>query len=276
VATSNVAIRMDLEQLFLDNLPLLDRILAATSRRYRLTKEEGEDFASLVKLKLIADDYAVLRAHSGRSSLYAYLVTVVQHAFLDHRNHLWGKWRPSAEAQRLGPLAVRLDTLLSRDGLTLDEACARVPAEDREAMRQLAERLPVRVKRQVEGTAALESLPAREGTPEDRLLESERHGATAALEQALAGAVGGLAPEDRLLLQLRLEQGVTLASVARSFGHDPRQLYRRWETLLRRLRESLEKNGYDERQVAWALGADRAARGETGSPRPSNWSGRDG
>ena len=91
---------MDAETLFLEKLPLVDRILAVTSRRNRLTKEEAEDFASVVKLKLIANDYEVLRAFAGRCSLAGYLTAVVQRAYIDHCNHLWGKWRPSAEAGR--------------------------------------------------------------------------------------------------------------------------------------------------------------------------------
>ena len=43
----------DFERLFLDNLALIDRIVATTCRRNRLTKEESEDFASVVKLKQI-------------------------------------------------------------------------------------------------------------------------------------------------------------------------------------------------------------------------------
>ena len=34
----------------------------------------------------------------------------------------WGKWRPSAVAKRLGPTAVLLDRLLTRDGRPFDDA----------------------------------------------------------------------------------------------------------------------------------------------------------
>jgi len=260
---------MDLEKLLLDNLPLIERIVAVTCRRQRLTKEESEDFGSVVKIKLIANDYAVLRAFSGRCTLAGYLTAVIQHAYLDHRNHLWGKWRPSAEAKRLGPLAVRLDTLMNRDGMTLDEACTASPAEDRDAMRALAPKLPSRVKRKVEGTAGLESLAASDGSPESRLIDEERDRASAGLERILAAAVEGLPPEDRLLIQLRVANGVSLASVARSYGQDARQIYRRWETLRRQLRASLERQGWDARQVAWVLESEGGAGGETGAPRPS-------
>jgi RNA polymerase sigma factor (sigma-70 family) len=264
---------MDAEQLFLDNLPLVDRILASTARRHRLTKEEAEDFASVVKLKLIANDYEVLRTFEGRSSLGGFLVAVVQRAYIDHCNHLWGKWRPSAEARRLGPLAVRLDTLLHRDGLTLEEACARAAPEEREPMRQLAARLPQRVRRRIDGEEKLGSLPAAGGSPEGDLLEREREAAAGRLQQALAQAVERLGADDRLLLQLRLYEGVSLVSVARSFGHEPRQVYRRWETLIGTLRKSLEKGGLDARQVAWALGAEMPSGGEGDASRPSNRTG---
>ena len=86
---------MDAERLFLDNLALIDRIVAATCRRHRLTAEETEDFGSSVKLKLIANDYEVIRAFQGRCSLAGYLTAVILRAFIDHRNHLWGRWRPT-------------------------------------------------------------------------------------------------------------------------------------------------------------------------------------
>jgi RNA polymerase sigma factor (sigma-70 family) len=259
---------MDAERLFLDQLPLVDRILAATCRRHRLTKEEGEDFASAVKLKLIANDYQVLRAFQGKSSLGGYLAAVVQRAWLDHCNQLWGKWRPSAAAKRMGPLAVRLDTLLHRDGLTLDEACASAPPEDRAEMQRLALKLPPRVRRRMGDEEELATVAAGDGSPEAGLIERERATAAERLEEALEGALGQLDDEDRLLVQLRLQQGLTLVSVARAFGVDARTLYRRWENLLRKLRTALEQRGYDVSQVSWVLEAGGAVASEAGSRRP--------
>ena len=251
----------DPERLFLDNLPLLDRILGATARRHRLTREEGEDFASAVKLKLIANDYEVLRAFEGRSSLAGYLSAVVQRAWLDHCNHLWGKWRPSAEARRLGPLATRLDTLLHRDGLSLEQACAMVSPEDAAAMRRLAERLPRRVRRRVAGEEMLDTEAAPGPSPEAVLLDAERAAVAATLGEALASEVARLPAEDRLLIQLRYYDDLTVASFARAMGGDAKRLYRRLETLLGGLRRTLERRGYDAGQVGWALGHG-AAEGE--------------
>src|ERR1044071_3636261 len=160
----------DLERLFVDNLPLIDRIVASVCRRNRLTKEECEDFASVVHLKLIADGYAVRRQYSGKcATIRGYLNAVVHHCYQDHRNHLWGKWRPSTEARRLGPLAVRLGPHPSPPRLDPAEACARAAPEDREEMQRLATLLPPRSKRRMEDVRELEQLPASQRSPEDEL-----------------------------------------------------------------------------------------------------------
>ncbi len=260
---------MDAERLFIENLPLVERIVAATCRRHRLTREEAEDFGSVVKLKLIADDYATLRQFAGRCSLAGYLATVIQRAYSDHCNHLWGKWRPSAEARRLGPLAVRLDTLLHRDGLTLAEACARAAPEDRAEMERLATRLPSRIRRRIDGEERLAQTPAREASPEAEMIEHEGERTLAGVERALAEALERLAAEDRLLLQLRFYEGVTLASAARALGCDARQLYRRWEALRRELRQALERGGHDALEVAAALRDSSGGGGGGAHLRPS-------
>ena len=261
----------DFERLFVDHLPLIDRIIAATCRRNRLTKEESEDFASSVKIKLIDKDYEVLRAWCGKSSLPGYLLTVIQRAYCDHRNHLWGKWRPSAEARRLGPLAMKLDMLLHRDLMTLDEACAMAAPEDRDEMRRLAPLLPPRTKRRWEDVEQIEDLPTDEDSPETLLLERERCEAAAGMERVLHEALGTLSADDRLLVEMRFEHGVKLAGMARAYGIDGRQLYRRWELLAKKLRKVLESNGYDAAQVAWALETRSAAGNrEKVQPGPSH------
>ncbi len=51
---------------------------------------------------------------------------------LDYQNHLWGKWHPSAEAKRLGPMAVRLERLRYRDQLSFEEACREILGKTRD------------------------------------------------------------------------------------------------------------------------------------------------
>ena len=90
------------EERFVQNLDLIDRIVAFVCRRNHLDAGESDDFASHVRFKLLEDDYGVIRKFEGRSSLSTYLTTVIQRLYFQYRVQLWGKWRPSAEAKRLG------------------------------------------------------------------------------------------------------------------------------------------------------------------------------
>ena len=99
-----------------------------------------------VQLKFLESGYQAFARFDGRSSLRTYPTTVVWRLLLDWRTAAYGKWRPSAAARRLGPQAVRLDRLLNRDGLTVDEAiqvASRAPeASPEHALRLIADRLP--------------------------------------------------------------------------------------------------------------------------------------
>ena len=143
---------MTREQLFLSELALIERVIAWVCMRRCLHGADAEDFASTVKLRFIENDYEILGRFEGRSSLKTYLVAVVNHLYLDFQTQRYGKWRPSAEARRLGPVALRLESLLYRDGLTFEEACGvlltnfRV-AEGRDALYEMSGKLPRRTNR---------------------------------------------------------------------------------------------------------------------------------
>lgn len=64
---------------------------------------------------------------------------VAQNLSYDYQNHLWGKWRPSAEAQRLGPTAVQSGRLFSPEQTLVEVAEARASAEKRRARVLLSE-----------------------------------------------------------------------------------------------------------------------------------------
>src|SRR5215208_5464467 len=72
------------EALFLASLPVIDDITGQVRRRFE-----------------------------RRSSLPTYVTVVIQRLFLDYRNRLWGKWRPSSDAKRLGPTAMLLERLVA-------------------------------------------------------------------------------------------------------------------------------------------------------------------
>lgn len=239
----------DGQRVFLENLQLIQEVIRFICRRHLFPKDEADDFASIVKLKLIENGYAVLREFEGRSSLRTYLVTVVYHQSLDYRISKWGKWRPSAEARRLGATAVRIERLTQRDGYTLDQAVEilrtnhSLETPTRE-LYEMAARLPPGSPRRFEGIDEQADLPADVGSAEDHLLEQERRKRRSQAESVLNRLKMRLSEEDQLLLKMRFEDSLTVARIAKTLCLQQRPLYRRFERLYRRLRRELKKQGY--------------------------------
>ncbi len=238
----------------LEALPHVEAVLRHVTRRYCLSADQAEELASRVKLRLIEDDYRVLRLFEGRSQFRTYLTTVVMRLFLDERVREWGKWRPSNEATRLGPLAVALERLVARDRLSLDEAietlCSREPSVSAAALRAFADRLPHRGARRHTDDSELAALPAS-GPPSDHLVVRE-HSRTSwkRARTALSRALEDLSPRDRLLIQLRYAQGCRVSDVAKIVSEDPKPLYRHYDQLLLRLKRELSLQGVSGEALA--------------------------
>lgn len=253
--------RMDAKDLFLEQLGLIERIIASIARRHALVGDDADDFASWTKAKLIENEYAILRKFQERSSISTYLTVVIANLFRDYRTRQWGRWRPSVAAKRLGPLAVRLETLLYRDGYTLGQAIEVLrssgdPASERE-ISELAVQIPARVRTTEADEASLASMEAAEAADgglwaSERMREWEK--ARGTLEQALAN----LPPEDQLIVRLRYWEGFTVAEIARALRLEQKPLYRRIDGDLHRLREQLEARGLDGACVAGFLSNDWA------------------
>src|ERR1700730_10697811 len=107
---------------FVACLGTVDSIVLALARRRGLSADDAADLASMVRLRMMVDDYAILRKFQGRSGLRTYLTVVIDRLFLDERVARWGKWRPSRQARREGPPAVLFERLVMRDGFTFEEA----------------------------------------------------------------------------------------------------------------------------------------------------------
>jgi RNA polymerase sigma factor (sigma-70 family) len=241
--------RQDPETLLRENLPRIDAIAGALCRRHGLVGDAADDFASWVRFKLVEDDYAVLRKFRGESSLPTYLTVVLAMLFREHRVRERGRWRPSAAARREGPVAVRLETLIYRDGHSLGQAAEilRTSGEtdlpDRDIRALLARLPPRRELRPVPvGADPLESTAAPERADAGvlaRETDAERRSAEAALFQAL----DELPAEDRVIVRMRIWEDLSVADVARGLGIPQKPLYRRLERIFGRLRAHLEGAG---------------------------------
>lgn len=223
-------------------LELLSQVLRDVTRARRLSPEDADDFTQSVHLRLLESEYEVFRRFNGQSSLRTYLNVVVHRMLLDWRNAMWGKWRASAAARRMGDAAMMLERLIHRDTFSTDEAIAIAGATPHappvEELRRLAEALPPRLRRRM---VPDDDLPETLAVPfEDPFDENEHSRDEARARQALRAAMERLVPEDRQLLRLRYYKGQSVQAISRTLRTDPRQLYRRFERVRRSLRRSLQ------------------------------------
>jgi RNA polymerase sigma factor (sigma-70 family) len=275
------------DETYLAHRPLIDRAIGAISRRQRLASVDAEDFAGLVRLHLLDDDCAVLRKFEGRSSLKTYLVSVITHLYQDWRNARWGKWRPSAEAKRLGPLAIHLERLIVRDRLGFDEAHEILRTnfkvtDSRQSLEAMAAQFPARTGRHLESDEALADLEASDARTDALLREREARDAARCATAALGAALKRLAPQDRIVLKMRFEDDFAIMDIARALHLDHKRLYRRIGRLLTDLRGELERAGITAASAAEVLEqrgfdrlrADAAGREMRDEVRPLDDGGR--
>jgi RNA polymerase sigma factor (sigma-70 family) len=269
------------EALFLAHFDVVERAIDFVCSRNHLSSTDADDFSSYVTLRIVEDDYEVFARFQGRASLRTYLTVVIQRMLLDYRVRIWGRWRPSAEAKRCGPLAIRLEELLVRDGYPFEEAYEMLKTNHgltvtREELERLAARLPPRAPRRFESEDALATVAAEDASADELVKERDRQDLAARVSRALRSVMSGLDQEDQLILLLRFEDGRTVAEIAATLRLDQKALYRRVNDLLKKLRKGLESEGIDAAAVQEILDSPgvtldwaRTAPGENTMKRPS-------
>jgi len=242
------------KELLLQKLPEVERVIVSICRRNGMDTDETEEFAAEVKLRLVANDYHIVRQFKGRSSFETYIAAVVKRLLLDYRNHQWGKWHDAAEAERLGPLAVDLARLVHRDGRTIDDALTilapKYPGVIKRDLEELLPRLPARPRRRNVDVSEASTLPAP-------AVADPALGQTATrISEAVNGFIDDLPDEDQLVLRLRFEQGFTVAQIARSMNRDQQVLYRRLYAHFDSLRDVLKRAGIAAEDVEDLIGTN--------------------
>ncbi len=245
------------QKLFSRRFRQIEGIIRGVTAHRRLNADEGEELYSQVMLKVVQDDFAVLRGFQGKSRWSTYLTVIVQRVLLDHRVKEWGRWRPCALARRLGPTAVRLDRRINRDGLDSAAAIRELLAigadESAAELERLAARIPRRPRRRLVPCEKHLRMLAGGEAADRRVEDAERQRVAADLNQALTSALRDLPESERDLLVMRFGRGWTVRRIAASQSLEERPLYRRFERILRRLRRRLERIGLRRRDVAAAL-----------------------
>lgn len=251
--------RMNLEEIYLQNLRTIERIAAFVARRYHLPSADAEEFIQEVRVRLLDKDYAILRKFGGRSALPTYLTVVIGRLFSQWRVEHWGKWRPSAEAKRMGEKAITLEKLL-RDGFTLSEIIGilTTPAGSSYTVEEIEAiylRLPPRTPRPME--ISEETMPEVPVEPDayDRVEAADRERVRKTVLEVIDRVIQTLDAEDQLILQMRFNHGRQVAGIAALLGLDQKKLYKRLEKLFHLLRRELEKAGVSRDDISGLLNA---------------------
>jgi RNA polymerase sigma factor (sigma-70 family) len=273
---------MNPETIYLENLTTIERIAAFVARRSHLGPDEVSEFIQDVRVRMLEEDYAILRKFEGRSAFSTYLTTVIVRLHHQWRVERWGKWRPSAEAQRLGQKAIALERMLTRDGFTFDEA-VQVLTTRSGGQFNVAEleaiylRLPTRVPRPVPvSDEGLLGSVASASNSAERVESRDRERAARLAAKALDDVLEAMEPEDRLLLQLRFWRAQKVPQIAEVLHLEQKKIYKRLDRLCVILRRGLETAGVSRQDVAALLErGDHDVRvnfgggGGIGVPRPS-------
>lgn len=239
---------MQPEEIFLEHLRTIERIAAFVCRRNHLSPDESAEFAQEVKVRLIDDDYAVIRKFEGRSQFPTYLTTVITRLFHQWRVEQWGKWRPSAEAKRLGDKAITIERLLTRDNFTYGEVVQILTTSDHgyttSEIEQIYLRLPLRHPRPmlVSGEVSPDAV-ADDSNADDRIEAEEREDVARHTTGCLDRLFDTMEAEDRLILQMRFWESRKVPDIAQRLHLEQKKLYKRLDKLFDRLRDALEAAG---------------------------------
>jgi RNA polymerase sigma factor (sigma-70 family) len=239
---------IDAEELFLTNLIVIDRAIGYVCHRNRIGRDEGEEFGSYVKFKLIESNYAIIRKFEGRSSFSTYMTTVIQRMFFQYRVQMWGKWRPSAEAKRLGDKGITVERLLTREGFTYAETmailtCGLDPAFTVAEVEAIYVRLPIRQPRPV----LVSGIEKTDNGPfvdiEEELFSSERGKAARTAAAIIDAIMATMTADDQMILRMRFWGGRKIPEIGRALGLEDKRLYKRIDKLLSQLKLALEHEG---------------------------------
>ena len=238
--------RADLERLFLQQRPLIQRLVAFTAWRYQLTPQDTEDFESWVTLKIIDDDYRVLRQFAGRSTLKSYLTVVVNREIIEFHRRAYGKRRhpPGEVAKLIDQYGNRENYPVERiRDLLQEKHGVEVTQEDVE--RAIADGRRLHCGRSFVGEEAFADRPSPNPDPEQSLVAEERRRQLERVHACIDRLITQLPELEGTMLTLRFKKGMKIVDIARQWRVEEKPLFRRFQIVLRKLREALCKEGID-------------------------------
>src|SRR5689334_7137358 len=183
---------------------------------------------------------------------------VIERLSFDFCAEKWGRWRPSAMAERLGPIAVLLEQLVTRDGHTVEEAMELVrtrhdAGQTYGELRKIWEQLPTRVRTTEVGEEAAATLSGNE-TSESTIENAERQKGIDRLQRILETAFAEIPAQDRVLIALRFDEGLSMVEIAKLLNSSVPTLHRKLDKGIKHLRLALTQSGFDPREINNLIG----------------------
>lgn len=245
---------MNAEERFLQNIKTIERICAAICRRNHVNADECAEFTQEVKFRLVQDNYATIRKFEGRSALSTYLMTVIDRLYRQYRIGQWGKWRPSAEAKRLGDKAVTLERLMTRDGWTFYEAVQVLTTRAGSVytaaeLERIYLRLPVRHPRPMLISDVDTPEAHAENDTAERVQASERELTARRTAAAVDRILETFDAQDRLILRMRFWEARKVPEIAERLMIEQKKIYKRLDKLFATMRVALEGAGIERRDI---------------------------
>jgi len=246
------------DRLFYEHFDEIGGLVSSAARD--LNPIEAEELDIFVKEKLSADDYRRIRAYQGRNgaSFTTFLAAVIANLLKDFRDHLWGKVRPTEKARQKGTNAILLERLL-RERHSFEEAFEIMTTDysiamSREQFEDLIPHVNLRYRVRAAQGEPLEAVDSGR-SPEEMAIVNQMLERYCALLKRLRQICENLLPEDALIVKFRFEDGRRVSDIPDLLGMSPnrrrgKDLYRRLERLMGRLRESLEAGGFSALEVA--------------------------
>lgn len=253
------AITMDPRRLLAEEWANVERLITVTCRRRGLDEADGDEFASMVKVKLFENDCEIVKRFRGDCKFSTYVNVIVQRTFVDLCVKRLGKWHPSAAAERMGAAGLELERMVFRDGCAPEDAIVRVLARyaglDRRCAEEMLSRIPHRQRRwsSVPIDSVADSLHS-DAAADVLALSGDRRRISDRTAAVVREYLRNLEETDRLLLQLHFESDMQLAQIARVLGIEQKPLYRRRNQMLGELRARIESSRISASEVADLFG----------------------
>jgi hypothetical protein len=120
-------------------------------------------------------------------------------------------------------------------------------------LRAMWEQLPLRSRTSEVGEEAAANVRATDSS-EARIEDAARQRDIDRLEATLTAAFAALPAQDRLMIALRFDHGLSVAEIAKTLHSSVPTMHRRLDRSMKDLRRTLSRAGFDPREVAGLIG----------------------